>query len=341
MGTLTASNLRYDSAGTELKVSGTFAFGTAYNNTGNDSTTGETITAAALGMSLIKRIKLQPEKGYDFECLGLGDGGGVSTVRIKAYFAGAAGGTSGAEASHTHAVALDSGTSGAGDAHTHAFTGTAIGADTFTMKHDAMPETNVLYVSTADGVIGFFESDCSADNASDYFTTAGSDKVLVRDSNGTLHGPMSYQVYFNASAAAGQRLCINNTISASDIFVRTVGGKVIKILHDAAAATYAPVYFDDDAADKSLALNATLGGATNITDNATSTTYKGLVSVCSGSNANESTHTHGPGTLADVASGAGSSHTHSISASAGGEVTNGTNLYSAGLTAVEFEAYGY
>ena len=44
-----------------------------------------------------------------------------------------------------------------------------------------------------------------------------------------------------------------------------------------------------------------------------------------GSNANESTHTHGPGTLADAASGAGSSHSHAVGTLAGAATGAGSS----------------
>ena len=62
-----------------------------------------------------------------------------------------------------------------------------------------------------------------------------------------------------------------------------------------------------------------------------------------GTNATEATHTHGPGTLVDAASAAGSSHTHAftgtaVAATALVEVADTTNL--ATLTGVRFVAVG-
>jgi hypothetical protein len=89
MGTLTASNLRFESAGSEKKVIGTFAFGSSYNNTGNNNTTGETISAYALGLQAIRRLKIQPEAGYDFQVLyspsGTESDEPVTSVRVKVF----------------------------------------------------------------------------------------------------------------------------------------------------------------------------------------------------------------------------------------------------------------
>ncbi len=271
MGTLTASSLAYESSGSEKKVQGTFAFSTSYNNTSNDATTGETITAAALGLNRITRLKMQPEKGYDFEALGLGTG--ATSVRVKAFSGGAAAGNTGAEAAHTHAVALDSGASGAGSSHGHAFTGTSEGS--LNLATPAFSGTGL----TAAGQV---------------MTTTDNQTMTLNQCAGMWLLP--------ATAATPPMLIVSNTAVTGAPAVLTVIG---------AAATDA--------------------GAYKIVKNI----------VPTGSNAAEATHTHGAGTLADAASGTGSSHLHAISASAGGEVANATNLYSAGLTAVEFEAYGF
>jgi len=222
-------------------------------------------------------------------------------------------GTSDTESAHTHAVALDSGTSDAGAAHTHAFTGTAITPDTFTIVHNAVPATAQLYVLSLDGVMGYFCCDNSADSATDYFETAGGERYTVMDDSGSaLVGTgMYFPVYFiDDGATADSRLVINNTITGSNLYVRGDDGNVIRLVHNAGAATEDAVYFDDDGADATLRLNGTLDGTTTVTTNATDDTYKGLTGVCAGANANESTHTHGPGSLADAASGTGSAHSH-------------------------------
>ena len=64
---------------------------------------------------------------------------------------------------------------------------------------------------------------------------------------------------------------------------------------------------------------------------------KNIVPV--GTNAAEATHTHASGTLADAASGAGSSHIHTASGGSVAEIANATDL-SAVLTEVNFIAVG-
>lgn len=277
------------------------------------TTGGEPITAAALGLNVIKSVAIEDSAGYTFDAV-------VSTgtsptapagyrFLLKSYVA--SGGASGAGSAHSHAVLLDTGSSAAGSAHSHTFTGTAITADTFTVAHDATPETTPLYVATQDGLRGYFNSDCSGDNVSDYFSTAGGAKGYVYDNNGSNVG---FAVYFNVAASAGQRLCCNNTITATDLYVPLSNGTIVKVLHDASAATYRQCYFDDNGADHTLYLNCNQVGAANITDNAISTAYKAHGDVAAGTNANESAHTHGAGTLADAASGTENAHTHTNAA---------------------------
>lgn len=246
-------------------------------------------------------------------------------------------GTSAAEAAHTHAVTLDGGSSAAGSSHNHAFTGTAISTDTFTVSHDATPETAALYVNTLDGVTGWLSCDNSADSATDYFETAGGERVQVIDDSAgaTVALAQKYQLYFDEDAAsADSRILFVNSISATDLYIPTESGKYIRLVHDAGAAgTGVALYFNDDGADATLRLNGTLPGTTNITTNATDDTYMAFNIVPAGTNAAEAAHTHGPGTLADAASGAGSSHTHGVgtyadaASAAGSSHTHGVGTY--------------
>lgn len=271
MGTLTASNLQWDTAGSQKKVIGTFAFGSSYNNSGSDNTTGETISAVNLGLSRISRLKLQPESGYDFQVLYSASGAEQVeplSVRVKVFQGGS--GTTGNESSHTHAVALDSGTSAAGSAHTHAFTGTA----------SALNLASPVFSGTG-------------------LTAAG--QVITTTDNQTMTLNQCAGMWLiSATGATPPNLILSNT-----------------------AVTGAPAVL-------------TVQGSANTDAGA----YKIVATLPVGTNANESSHTHGPGTLADAASGAGSAHNHSIGAVAGGEVSNGTDLSTA-LAIVQFEAYGY
>lgn len=57
---LVPSNLQYDNVGSEKKVIGTLAFDSSY------PTGGEALAASSLGLAQIRRLKLQPEQGYEF-----------------------------------------------------------------------------------------------------------------------------------------------------------------------------------------------------------------------------------------------------------------------------------
>jgi hypothetical protein len=144
----------------------------------------------------------------------------------------------------------------------------SLAGDTFTVVHSGTPATTAVYVAPIDGVYAYLNADNSADNADDYFTTANGERVLVKDNNGSNAG---YAVYFDEDGATGSRLLINNTITGTDLFVRTSEGRVVKFTHSAGAAGAgnAALYFDDDGADATLRLNATLPGTTTITTSKT------------------------------------------------------------------------
>jgi len=353
MTAVTASVTDFGREQTELRNRATVTLSASY------STNGEVITAAQVGLTKITAVRITEQPaGYTIEW-------DQTNLKFKAYWAGAVaahthavaidGGATSTENAHTHAIALDSGNSAAGSSHNHAFTGTAISADTFTVAHDATPESAVVYVSTKDFVFGYLNSDCSDDNVSDYATMAGGAKIPVWDNNGTPDA-VSFAVYFDHDAAdASKRLLINNTITASDILVRLTNGTVIRLTHDAgAAATGVALYFNDNGVDKTLNLNCIVPSAANITNNSIDTTVKGVAGICAGANTAEATHTHGAGSLADAASGAGSAHSHSFgnltdtasaSASAGSataltEVTAGTDLHLTGIFTAEFLGIG-
>lgn len=111
--TITVAN-SYKTDRESIRV-GTVTFDSSYPNTG--ATIGEALTAANINLSTIRHITFQPTSGYLFEY-------DYTNSTVKAYTPTGAQ-TSGAEAAHTHAIALDSGASAAGASHNHAFTGTA------------------------------------------------------------------------------------------------------------------------------------------------------------------------------------------------------------------------
>ncbi len=136
--------------------------------------------------------------------------------------------------------------------------------DMFTVTHNGTPATSAVYVAPIDSIYGYLNADNSADNADDYFETANGSKFLVNDNNGTAVG---YPVYFDEDGVQGERLLINNTITGTDLLVRSSDGTYIKIKHSAdAATTGVALYFDDDEATTTTRLNADLPGTTDITN---------------------------------------------------------------------------
>lgn len=121
MGTLTADQTKiiYNSDGSHARRDVVLAFGSSYNNTSNDTTTGETLTAASVGLNRIFQVQISEDSGYGFEALGLDSAEAQTTCRIKVFQGGS--GTTGATSGGTPA-----GTNG-----TSAVTGTAA-AQTFT-----------------------------------------------------------------------------------------------------------------------------------------------------------------------------------------------------------------
>lgn len=106
MGTLTSTlaNSRVSSDGSLTRVDTIVAFGTSYNNTGSNNTTGETLTAASVGLSRIKSVVFNQDEGTGFGFSVLYSASGAETiepsaVRVKVFAsaggAGITGSTSG------------------------------------------------------------------------------------------------------------------------------------------------------------------------------------------------------------------------------------------------------
>ena len=75
------SNLRFESAGSQKKVSGTMNFDSSYAGG------GESLTAMMLGLGIIEEVVFQQSKGYNFDTV-IATGG--ATARIKVYSIGSA-----------------------------------------------------------------------------------------------------------------------------------------------------------------------------------------------------------------------------------------------------------
>lgn len=75
------------------------AFGSSYNNTGNDSTTGETLTAESVNLNSILGVEIDEDAGYGFEALGIDPVDPKKVCRIKVYKG--AGGTTSSDSAGT------------------------------------------------------------------------------------------------------------------------------------------------------------------------------------------------------------------------------------------------
>lgn len=103
MGSIAATSITSESDGSYGRKDFNGAFGNSYNNTGNDATTGELITAASLGLAFIIGVDTPAEEsGYGFQILGLSSGSATS-VRVKV-FQGGAGTTGGTTVTGTNAT---------------------------------------------------------------------------------------------------------------------------------------------------------------------------------------------------------------------------------------------
>lgn len=139
MGTLTASNIRPASDGSLMRVDATVAFGSSYNNTGSNNTTGESIPAAALGLSRIRAFEVNQLEGtgFGFDVLYSSSGAEVQdpdAVRIKVFAsaggAGTTGPTSAGTPAGTNSAPIFTGTSPVSSLNltTPAFSGTGLTA---------------------------------------------------------------------------------------------------------------------------------------------------------------------------------------------------------------------
>lgn len=90
MGTITADATKqlYNSDGSHARRDVVLSFGSSYNSTGNDATTGETLTAASVGLTQIFNVSINEDAGYGFEPLGLDSKKPQASCRIKVFVGG-------------------------------------------------------------------------------------------------------------------------------------------------------------------------------------------------------------------------------------------------------------
>ncbi len=303
---LTFSNIKYDNAGSEKKVSGTIAFDTSY------PTGGEEIDSREFGMSMLNRVKLQPEEGYNFEITGLATPSQTCSVEVF----------TGGLSAHTHA---STGLTFAGTslfAENLIFTDDDAAATNGTLMYAAVkdgkmescvfasenangvtaliesqngPDTYVVYKPIGDHNVDVTDLDAAAatgvvmyahitdgqkamlkfvspTNAMGTFTcNNGGDTVPVIDSDTAADGGV--QVYIDEDATDGSRLMVNSP-TGLDMYVETTSGRFLKIAHNAnPAGVGVLIYFDEDAAnsyERLLFVSPTDTSAVNINDSAAS-----------------------------------------------------------------------
>lgn len=210
MGNIAVSGMQYQSDGSYGRVDFNGAFSASYNNTGVIGTTGETLTAASLGLFSIISVEMPSEdNGYSFDVLGLANGGGFPSVRIQVFQGGA--GTTGATSGGTPA-----GTNSSVSAGTPAgsFVGLAMPVHTHLMSR----VTNTEAVTPGTGVsnafpgfpIGCIESVVATVNA------VPDTLVHMIPDGGT---PTSGHVAINPATGVMQFLIADNVTSATATYV--------------------------------------------------------------------------------------------------------------------------
>lgn len=273
------------------------------------------------------------------------DGGASGAEAAHTHAVALDSGTSAAGSAHGHGV---TGVSNAASAVTamqeacsQAWTKPAIA-----LTHNADPVSNL-----AAAALYAYEAQGSATENQIYLesTTNGNASILGETADGVGGGvaascrfwvqdndsPNGVPIYLNESSS-DQLEFVSPTAADGYIimpFETAAGGMpggAIKVTvhHNASAATGKALYFDDDgSADAQLCfVDAGASGGTipagDIEVILPSYADTGVIGTAaaqalSGTTDNESTHTHGPGTLADAASGAGSSHTSEYGAKQG------------------------
>jgi len=117
---------------------------------------------------------------------------------------------------------------------------------TLTVKDDdnAASTGVAVYVRSAPGLLGGFEF-VSPTDAEGKWGDDDSNIVKMHDLDGA--ATLSFQVYFDEDGIAGSRFLINNTVTLTDLYVPLSNGQLIKLTHDASAASNGvAIYFDED-----------------------------------------------------------------------------------------------
>lgn len=207
------------------------------------------------------------------------------------------------ESSHTHAVALDSGDSGAGSSHSHAHS-LAVNSGTVAVTGVAASAGTPSGSNASSDVAAVIDVATPRLNGTGY-ATVGQDVTTTENFTCDANEFAGMYLIADGLPATAPVLILSNTAAADAPVVFTVAGiapatdagtwRVFGILGVADAQVFSGNAMGDHVhADTAVLSDLSL----------------------SGSISDESAHTHGPGSLADVASGAGSAHTHVFSGGA-------------------------
>lgn len=269
---LAINNLTPHSAGSELKRTCALAFDNSY------PTGGEAFTAAQFGLTHIRRMKLQPEQGYDFEV-------DYTARKIKAFYSGANAHAHSVQALSTSNVIQVGHDATATDNHIYMarrqdglfdlFYDDEFGPDvitladqstllffhirrlgisqqTTTIVHNANPPVNLAATQVFARAVGHNEYILVSVNNGNAHVSAqfatGIDRIPIYDDNAAGANNTDIPLYFDEDATIGTRLKANLPSLVSG-FITCASGRRIPIFHTANAAVDGVVlYVDDDSA---------------------------------------------------------------------------------------------
>lgn len=306
---LTVSNLKFESAGSELKRRGTIAFDSSY------LTGGESLTAVSLGLTRFNRVTLYPKYGYIYETsyasieptsvsLKVIGGGGSGGSEIMVYPGNDIKGSANTNSENADAGANP--TNGALLKALATFTSYA-GTITPTINPDRARNIAIVINNDSGGALNLFEGTTT-------FTITGTYRGAAQSETVTF------------TSTAGNKSVANNQ------FRYKYGVKpfntVTSVTYDNAPAggLKASLGVGSLMGLPSLLKTPAEADVTQITKNGAFLAVTGLVSTTN--------NTVSIGALSD-----GDDFEITYNTASGGEVASGTDLSS--LSAVEFEAYGY
>lgn len=304
---LVVTNLKYGSAGTQAYRTATVTFDSSY------PTGGETLTAAALGLSRISSLQVNQVDGYVGEVVY--PSLLPATVKIKMWEGGVSGftpaGTNANESAHTHGAgsfqaAAQIWTAGAyapaGTNSTSAVTGTGTAdAQTFTGSASALNLASPVFAGTG-------------------YTTAGQVTTTTDNQTMTLNQCAGMWLIGNTASEAPALIVSNTAVTGAPAVLTCIGTPPVTDAGGYKIVATTPVGTNGSSTLSGLALTAA------------AQTFSGTPAVLTGTNAVSAV----TGT-----SGAGSAHTHiftgtAVAGAPASEVANGTNLSTVSMEIVAF-----